>query len=711
MASMVKMVFFVLLSFLVLGIRLGGEGKDPRRAFTIGDVYQVSAISGLCISPDGNQLLFTVTGYELEKGEKNSDIYLLEFKTGHQIRLTFHPKADYDPFWSPDGDTIYFLSTRQQGPQIWQMNAGGGEASKITDFYTEIAHPRISSGGGRIFFSSSVYPECMADSDCNRKLSEQLEKGPVQAHLADSLLYRHWDSYREWRYSHLFYFDLTEGKIHALTSGKSDYPPVVEGSLGVGLGFSVAPDEKEICVTANLDNLLAVSTNSDLFLGGIDRGVSGLRNITEDNRAYDGSPLYSPDGKAIAFLRHQIPGYEADRFRLALFNRQSNRIVVLTEKLDNRVLDFRWSPDSRYIYFTVAEKGYTPVYRVQVRTGNLEKILDGHSIREFSVSPDGRSLILVKSTVAEPAEIWHFRIKSNEEPKRLTFFHQKLEERVDLRPAETHWVTGAEGKQIQVFVVKPHGFTVNEKYPLIINIHGGPQMMWSDSFRSDWQVYPGSGYVVAFPNPHGSTGYGQAFTEAISSDWNGKVMDDIDRVADYLAGLAYVDEDRLGAMGWSWGGYAMMWLEGNSRKFKALASMMGVYNLPAMYSSTEELWFPEWDLGGTPWDNPGNYREQSPKAYVRNYQTPCLVITGEKDYRVPYTQSLEFFTDLQKMGVPSRLIVFKNDGHWPDHVRSMPVYYNAHLEWFHRYLGGKAAPYDTEKMIKNQQFNSETKPE
>lgn len=458
MKNGLKMTFFMLLTFLILNIDVAGDNQDSLRAFSIGDVYQVMGISGLDISPDGRKLLFSVTCYEMEKGEKNSDIYLLDLNTGQQNRLTVHPKDDSDPFWSSDGRIIYFISNREDGPQIWELDTRGGEARKISNFFTGISNPRISSGRNRVFFTSSVFPECMSDSDCNRKLSEQLQKGPVQVHMADSLLYRHWDSYREWRYSHLFYLDLSERKVHTLTSGQSDFPPVVEGSLGVGGGFCVSPDGQEVCVTWNPDVMLAGSTNSDLFLVELNNARSNLRNITEENKSYDGSPLYSPDGKYIAFLRQLIPGYEADRFRLALVDRQSHQIDILTEKLDNRVQDFCWSHDSHFIYFTIAEKGNSPIYRVRVKTRELERVLDGHSIREFAVTPDGKKMIIVKSKVAEPTEIWSYRIGSKGNLKRLTFFHQKLEQQVDLRPAESHWVTGEEGDRIQVFVVKPHGF-------------------------------------------------------------------------------------------------------------------------------------------------------------------------------------------------------------------------------------------------------------
>jgi dipeptidyl aminopeptidase/acylaminoacyl peptidase len=280
-------------------------------------------------------------------------------------------------------------------------------------------------------------------------------------------------------------------------------------------------------------------------------------------------------------------------------------------------------------------------------------------------------------------------------------------ERVDVRPAESIVIKGTSGRDIQLFIVKPHDFDPQKKYPLILNVHGGPQYQWADVFRGDWQVYPGAGYIVAFPNPHGSTGFGQDFTDAISGDYNGKVMQDIADVTDHLAGLPWVDESRMGAMGWSWGGYAMMWLEGHNTRFKVLASMMGIYNLPSMYAATEELWFVHWDNKGAPWERRDYYNTASPSSYVENFKTPCLVITGERDYRVPYTQSLQFFTALQRKKVPSRLIIFKNDGHWPHSVKSMPVYYNAHLEWFHIYLGGEEAPYNTEDLIRNRAFNKD----
>ncbi len=668
-----------------------------KRPFTIDDLYRLKSLSGLAMSPARDRLVFEVSSSDREKAEKNTDLYEMNLSSIAQRQLTTGKDAETSAFWSRDGKTLYFVSSRDGAPQIYALPVDGGEARRLTDFAPGISSPLLLADGKTAVFTSAVYPECGDDAACHKKHAEKLASGAVQAHLADSLLYRHWTGYREFQYSHLFRCDLETGKVTMLTAGKTDYPAFNHGS---GSGLDVSPDGRELCVVANQDPRPEMSTNSDLFLLPLD-GRGPLVNITGSNKAFDGDPLYSPDGRWIAYRTQAVPGFEADCFRLALYDRAEKTIRILTQAIDNWIEKMSWSPDSRSLLFLVQEKGRTPLYRVDIRSGKTAKLLTARSIREFVIHPDGRGIHFVQSSVGQPVELWTARF-DGKAPRRLTKFNQAVENEVDIRPAEEMWVRGSSGRDIHVFIVKPHGFVEGRKYPLIVNVHGGPQMMWSDSFRGDWQVYPGAGYVVAFPNPHGSTGYGQDFTAAISGDWNGKVIKDIEMVADHLAGLPYVDAERMGAMGWSWGGYAMMWLEGAPARFKALASMMGVYDLRTMHGATEELWFPRWDLQGTPWSNAAGYERMSPSTRVANFKTPCLVITGERDYRVPYTQSLHFFTDLQSMGVPSRLIVFKNDGHWPDNLKSMPVYYNAHLEWFHEYLGGGKAPYSTEKMIRNE---------
>ena len=422
--------------------------------------------------------------------------------------------------------------------------------------------------------------------------------------------------------------------------------------------------------------------------------------ITADNKAWDGTPKYSPDGRYIAYRFQVVPGHESDRFRLALYDRATGEKRVLTEDIDNWVNDdYLWTADSKSIYFGVQELGAVPIYKVDVKSGKHAKVLPDRAVATFCLGNDGY-LYYTYSTTGKPSALYRMKNGAKTE-QQLTFLNQELEDEVDIRPSEVMWVEGAEGAKIQVFVVKPHDFDPNKKYPLVINVHGGPQMQWMNSFRADWQVYPGAGYVIAYPNPHGSTGYGQDFTTSISGDWGGKPYEDVIKVTEALAKLPYVDADRMGAMGWSYGGYFMNWLQGHDHPFKCLASMMGLYDLRSMWGTTEELWFPNFDLKGQPW-NSELYKKWSPSEYVENFKTPTLILTGERDYRVSYTQSIQYFSVLQTLGIPSRLIVFSNDGHWPDTMNSMPVYYNAHLEWFHKYLGGDPAPWDTHKMMNNE---------
>ena len=670
-----------------------------KRAFQIEDLYRLKGVQHLALSPDGARLAFEVSTQDLKAAKRQSQVWVLDTATNATKQLTYSAKADTAPQWSKDGKTLFFLSSREGGSQLWALDASGGEARKVTAFEAGVGAPKLVPVVDRVVFEASVFPEAMADGAKQKELAEKLESGPVQAHLADSLLYRHWTEWRDFQVTHLFAAPFN-GKVEAITTGNLDTPAFWQT-------WDLSPDGKEVCVTTNADAVPARSTNQDLFLISLE-GDRTPRCITKDNPAADQDPKYSPDGRFIAYKFQVTPGHESDRFRLAVYDRQARTRKVLTEGIDNWVDGFQWSEDGKAIWFTVQEQGRWPLFRVDVATGASTRMLEGQSIREFVVSPDQKAVYFTKTRVGEPVEVWRYAF-ATKALTRLTTFNQAVADEVDIRPAEEQWVKGADGKDIQVFLVKPHGFDPAKKYPLILNVHGGPQMMWSDTLRGDWQVYPGAGYIVAFPNPHGSTGYGQAFTDAISGDWDGKVQTDISKVADHLAALPYVDKDRMGAMGWSWGGYAMMWLEGHTTRFKALAAMMGVYDLRSMHGATEELWFPEHDLTGTPWEKATAYERMNPSSYVAAFKTPCLVITGERDYRVPYTQSLQFFTDLQEMGVPSRLIVFKNDGHWPDNLKSMPVYYNAHLEWFQKYLGGGGAPWKTEDMVRNLAFEKPAK--
>lgn len=660
-----------------------------KRAFTIRDVYRVKTAYGPTVSSNG-KMAYTLSSSDLARQKSASNIYTADG------RALTNDSVSYAPQWSTDGRWLYYTSAQSGLPQVWRTD-GNGAGEQLTDYRLGVDGAVVSPDGRYIAFAAEVDPSLNdPDGQLNSEARKAKRENPIQAHIADSLLYRHWTEYTDGRYWHIIVFDTQDKTYRDVTPGRF-HSPVFSPSGPSGFVFS--PDSKELCYLSNHDAHPEASTNCDLWT--VDLTTLKQKDLTTDNKAWDGSPQYSPDGRYIAYRFQRTPGYESDRFILGLIDRKTGKKTVLTEDFDNWVDDYKWSADSKTIYFLGEVRGAEPLYSVDIKTGKIKALIADKAISSFDISPKG-DVYFSYSTTGKPTAIYQTSlaaIRKGQAPKQLTHYNDALEAEVDIRPSEQMWVRGADGDSVEVFIVKPHNFDASKKYPLVINVHGGPQMQWMNSFRADWQVYPGAGYIVAYPNPHGSTGYGQKFCRAISGSWGGKPYEDVMKVTDRLAQLSYVDSTRMGAMGWSYGGYFMNWLQGQTKRFKCLASMMGLFDLRSMWGGTEELWFPNFDLEGQPW-NSSLYKKWSPSEYVRNFSTPTLIITGERDYRVPYTQAVQYFSTLQTLGIPSRLIIFDNDGHWPSNLRSMPLYYNAHLEWFHKYLGGDPAPWNSEDMVK-----------
>lgn len=689
-------------SFLVL-LLASGAALAQKRPFTIEDFYRVKGVSDLQVSPDGKTVMYVVTTSDLARARRSSTIWMMDADGKNPRQIT--TQSAFAPQFTPDGKHVSLVAVKDGAVNLFLMPATGGEWKQLTNISTGVSDPVWSSDGKWVLFASEVYPECGGNDDCNKRTAERWESGPLKAHMADSLLYRHWTAWRDGKYTHVFLLNTETGAVRDLTPGSVDAPTF---QLGGPVQYAFSPDGKEMVFVSNRDKVPASSTNNDLWLLSLTDLTAKPRNITESNKAYDGSPKYSPDGKYIAYRMQKLPGYESDLFRLALYDRATGKTEVLTESFRDWVDDYAWAEDSRSLFFSGSWRGKVPVHRVDIASKQVTQVVADKSIDAFAFSNSDRKLFYIRRGIAEPAEIFSADMVSGKAAnnRQITNVNAAVVNEVDIRPAEEMWIEGAGGAKIHTFVVKPHGFDPSKKYPLILNVHGGPQSQWADAFRGDWQVYPGKGYIVAFPNPHGSTGYGQDFTAQISGDWAGKVFEDLMKVTDALEKLPYVDKDRMGAMGWSYGGYMMNWFAGHTNRYKALASMMGLYDLRSFYGATEELWFPEWDLKGQPW-NSQLYEKLSPSNYVKNFKTPTLVISGERDYRVPYTQSLHFFTDLQKMGVPSRLVIYQNAGHWPSWYE-MALYYTAHLEWFQKYLGGGGAEWTTEAFLRNAVFDPKT---
>jgi len=489
------------------------------------------------------------------------------------------------------------------------------------------------------------------------------------------------------RRSHLLVVPVAGGAQGAaardLTPGNTDVPPF---SLGGPDDYDISPDGAEVCYVMNADPVPATSTNSDLYVVSIKGGEA--RKITATPGA-DSSPQYSPDGKYIAWRAQFRAGYESDRFRLMTLERATGKVTNLTENLDRWVNSFDWSHDSAALFFTTGDRGRQAIQMIPVNGGAVRAVASGDSaLDDVQLTHDGRTIVYTQQTGSSPVEIYRGS-SAGGTPVALTHLNDRTLDACQLTPLEERWADAPDGARVQYFVIKPAGFEAGRKYPVLLLIHGGPQGAWGYDWSYRWnaQVFAAAGYVVIEPNPRGSTGYGQKFIDDINGDWGGKPFADIMAVTEQaLAALPYADSDRLTAAGGSYGGYMVDWLLGHTQRFKALISHAGVYDLTSEFGATEELWFPLWEMGGTPWDKPDAYARYSPSAFAKDFHTPTLVIHGELDFRVPYTQGLQLFTALQYQKVPSKLLIFPDEGHWVLKPRNSLLWYQTFIDWMNSWV-------------------------
>jgi dipeptidyl aminopeptidase/acylaminoacyl peptidase len=675
-------IFFVFL-LAVLLITSHSQTAPNTKAITFNDFISLKRVSDPQISPKGDLIAFVVTEMNKEENTSNSDIWIIPSGGGASWRLTSSPKADNTPRWSPDGKKIAFISARKGSPQIWMIDPKGGEAYQLTTISTGAGGVIWSPTGKHLAFVSSVYPDCKSD-ECNKEKDKKKEESLVKAKVFDQLLFRHWNSWRDGKRSHLFVIPTEGGKAFDVTPGDFDTPPI---SLGSSHDYAFSPEGEQICFVRNTDPELKISlgTNNDLFLTSAQGGK--IEKITE-NKANDNSPHYSPDGQYIAYRAMARPGFEADKYSLILYDRKSKKKTNLTEKLDRSVNEILWSHDSTSFFITFQEKGRISLARISLKNKKIERILEGYYIGSPCLTPDGKKLIFLRQAINQPAEVFSVDLKTKK-LNQLTTMNSKLLSKLEMNGAEEFWYEGAEGDKVHGFLVKPPFFNPSRKYPLVMLIHGGPQGAWSDNFHYRWnaQMFSSPGYVTAMINFHGSTGYGQSFTDSISGDWGGNPYEDIMRGLDYLLKeYSFLDKNRLGAAGASYGGYMIDWIEGHNDRFNCLISHAGVYDLRSMHGATEELWFPEWDLRGTPWTNKEMYEKWSPSFYVKNFKTPCLVIHGQNDFRVPVTQGFQFFTALQRMRVPSKMLYFPDEDHFVQKPQNAELWWKTVHEWLEKYL-------------------------
>jgi dipeptidyl aminopeptidase/acylaminoacyl peptidase len=508
-------------------------------------------------------------------------------------------------------------------------------------------------------------------------------------------MFRHWNAWDEGTRSHLFVVGLDGGTPHDLTPGaKYDVPP---GPFGGSEGYAWSPDGRELAYTAK-DQGRADALTTDVNLSAVPAAGGAATVITAANRGADQNPVYSPDGRYIAYASQARGGFESDRFRLMLYDRNTKRSAELLPSWDRNADAYFWSPDSKTIFVQTTDAGRDKLYRVAVAASSTPQLLVGdHNNTGFTLSREGRTLVWIRDATEFPAEVYAGDVGAAAPVSAHAVTHEndRAVAQLALNSAEDFWFTGAAGARVQGFVVKPPNWQPGKKYPAILLIHGGPQGAWLDQWHGRWnyQMFAATGAALVIINPRGSFGYGQKFVDEISKDWGGKVYTDLMNGLDAaLAKNSWIDPNALGAAGGSYGGYMVDWIAGHSTRFKALVSHAGPFNLENMATATEELWFPDWEYGGPFWDPKAmasQYRVYSPHLFVKNFKTPTLVTGGELDYRVPYTEDLSMFTALQRMNVPSRLVIFPDEGHWIGKPQNQRLWWSEVQGWLTKYLEGK----------------------
>jgi len=655
------------------------------RRLTIDELLKVRRVGDSQVSPKGDLVAFTITDMSITANKGTTQIYVVPLGAGEVRQLTNDEHSSASPRWSPDGEKLAFISARDGENQIWTIDVSSGALKKITSLSTGAGDPVWSPDGNWLAFASDVYPECLSDA-CNQKRAEEKAQSKVKAHVATRLLYRHWKSWKDGTRSHVFVVSANGGEARDLTPGDYDAPPF---SLGGPTDYAFSPDSKELAFVSNHDKVEATSTNADVWIVSVRGGTP--KNITAANRGFDGSPQYSPDGRFIAYRSQATPGFESDRFRLMLYDRKSGTARSLSESLDSWVDEFTFAPNSQTIYLTAEERGKQPIYSVSVSGGPVRKVVSDGFNSEPHLTKDGSTLVFSRSSMTTPNEVYRANIDGSGVTE-LSKANDTFISSFNLRPAEEVTWTGALGRKVAGWIIKPANFNARRKWPLVVLIHGGPQGAWNDNWGYRWnpQVWANNGYVVFTPNPRGSTGYGQQFVNEISGDWGGKVFTDISNGVAMVSGLPYVDKNRIGAAGASYGGYMIDWIEGHNNDprfhYKVLVSHDGVYNLTSMTGVTEELWFTDWEFKGTPWTNPAMYDRWSPHKFVQNFKTPILIITNALDYRVPEGEGMQLFTAVQRMGVESKLLDFPDEGHWVLKPANSQFWHNTVLDWMDNHL-------------------------
>jgi len=699
---------------------------QAKRPMTFEDMMKMKRLGETAVSPDGKWLAYSVTTVDLNQNTKTPELWLQAIVGGEPQKLAVGQPGDSGVEFSPDAKRILFLSSREAGQQIWlaDFDATTGATSnekKLTSIWTNTDNAKWSPDGHSIVFTSSVYPDCPAitttDFDsgnkCNADRDTALADSKVKAQIFTHLLYRHWNHFTGDKRSHLFLISVGNGKLRDLTPNDPhevppDYPT---DSLGCGCAFS--PDSKELAFTENLDPVRAISTNADIFTLDLTNAAAKPVKVST-SLGGDFNPSYSPDGKYLAWRSQARAGYEGDKFRLMLYDRAAKTTKDLLPKFDRWVDEFTWASDSRSLLFSSAFNGDAPIYQVALGGVPFNIWATGEGeFTNFRLLDEPGTLVAVRMKVDQPSEVisirdsmTHLDISHGSSKDQayldthgfpvaktiaeVTHLNNSLLSQLDLPKMDSFWFTAKDNTKLQGFIIRPPGFNAAKKYPVKFLMHGGPQGNWGDAWSYRWnaELFAANGYVVVMINPRGSTGYGQAVVDGVNGDWGGKPFTDLMEGLDYAEQhYSFIDKDRECALGASYGGYMANWVLGHTTRFKCIVSHDGMFNPESAYGSTEEMWFNEWEFKGKPWDyydkpdseNP--YRKWAPMMSAKNFKTPTLVVHGQLDYRLDVSEGFQLFDTLQRLGVPSKMLYFPDEGHWVLKPQNSQLWWKTVNDW------------------------------
>jgi dipeptidyl aminopeptidase/acylaminoacyl peptidase len=706
---------------------------QAKRPFTFEDMMKLKRVGDPQVSPDGKWVIFSVVDVDLEANTKTPHIWVVPTAGGQERQVIDDQDGDR-PRWAPDGKRFAFISNQAAASQVWiaDFDDAAGTVTgvrRLTSIPTEAGGELWSPDGKNILFTSDVYPECDGphEWECNQRKMLEHDNSKLKALIFERLLYRHWNAYKEGKRTHIFLVPVppsnrmlpeegsTDGAARPLprdlTPGDYDSP---EFSLGGQDDYAFSPDGQEICYTSKHDKNEAASTNNDLWLVAVNGAADAssarpvTKNITPDNPASDSTPLYSPDGRYLAYRAQSRPGYESDRFRLMLYDRNSGEKKDLTEGFDHWVGTIVWTSNSKTIAFSAEHKGHSLIYALDVANPKASRraLVAGFN-DDLSVTPDGKTVLFTRMSISAPTEIYASTLAGQGCPAMtgnvdagkescnlnkdwaVSHLNDSLLAQISMAKIESFSFQGARGDEVEGFMVRPPNFDAAKKYPVKFLIHGGPQGAWGDDWSYRWNpelfatpTSSGPGYVVIMINFHGSTGYGQNFIDAINGDWGGVPYEDLMKGLDYAEEhYPFIDKARECALGASYGGYAVNWIMGHTDRFKCLVSHDGMFNAESAWGTTEELWFNNWEFKGTPYDNRAMYQKWSPHQYAKNFKTPTLVIHGQRDYRLDVSEGFQLFTTLQMAGVPSKMLYFPDEGHWVLKPQNGRLWYQTVNSW------------------------------